>query len=254
MIENQTEQALPVQGVVQPQIAPQQMQQAAPQPVEEKLLKQSEVNELVQGAKQRGFQKGYQQALNEGQPQQQMAQSQPMQQQPQMAHQSMSPQEISDMAAQKVAAEFAKHHRDMQVAAAEAESTRQLNQLAAKIAASKHEFPDFDKVIGAINFAANDKLAMVVHQANTVDNSAAVLYELAKNPGKLGNIVGWNSIDPNVATAEVKKLSDSIKANQEGLNRPVPNDPLSQVKPSNIGADTGKMTVKDFKNQSWLRG
>jgi hypothetical protein len=53
----------------------------------------------------------------------------------------------------------------------------------------------------------------------------------------------------------MKKLSESISKNEEAKAENVsPNAPLSRLKSSNVGADTGKMSLKDYKNADWLKG
>ena len=77
--------------------------------------------------------------------------------------------------------------------------------------------------------------------ANMVENTAEVMFELASNPSKIGAIQNLIDIDlragrqPKLAFAEMKRLSESISTNQKGSKFQSPNEPLSQLRPSNAG-------------------
>jgi hypothetical protein len=54
--------------------------------------------------------------------------------------------------------------------------------------------------------------------------------------------------DPAGFTVAMAKLSKSIAANKAAKERgKSEREPLSQVKPNTVGADNGKLTVKDYK-------
>jgi hypothetical protein len=242
---------------------------AAQQP--EKLLPQHEVNSLIGAAKQKGLEKGYQQAQAEFQAAQQHAMqqqySQPPQQQPGQQPQNMMPQQgqnpamspqqqpaggqpinDADRLRQIAAEEFAKQQQQMhQNAIAYAQQQHDLrtgNELAAKIAEAKTRYPDFDKVVSLDDFA---KMPDILRLANTVDNAGDVFYEMAKNPSKVSSLRGLPQ-DSQLAVNEVKRLSDSIKQNQLAASQPQTSEPLNQVKPSNVGVDSGApKTVSDMR-------
>lgn len=121
-----------------------------------------------------------------------------------------------------------------------------------KIGAEKIADPEFAELYDALNIESNPNLVI---WANSLDNTAQVVKELAKYPAKYSNILAlMNSGSPKLAQRELTNLSSSIKANEEARKQPVSAPPLSQLKPSNIGADNGNMSVSDFMKQSWLRG
>lgn len=198
----------------------------------EKLVPQHEVNSLVGGAKQRGYEKGYQQALSELQqkqaPQQMggIAQAQPQ----------MNGFNDENRMRQIAADEHAKAYQAMQQQAIQqaqhAEGTRILNELGAKFNETKSRIPDFDNVVKISDF---HQMPEVLHYANMVDNSGDVMYDLAQNPSKMAAL---RSLPPQFAVKEVKRLSDSIKQNQTALTQPQAPAPLGQVNTSNIGVDT----------------
>ena len=99
-----------------------------------------------------------------------------------------------------------------------------------------------------------------VQLANMVDNTAEVMYELAKNPSKIGAIQTLIEIDtkagrhPKLALAEMKRLSESIKVNSKGSKYQPPNEPLSQMRPSNAGTgNQGDRSVRDYKSNPKYR-
>jgi altronate dehydratase len=87
------------------------------------------------------------------------------------------------------------------------------------------------------------------------DNTAAIIYDLAKNPQKLAQLQLLAVTDEELAVSEMTKLSQSIKRNEEAVNQNVKSpQPLSKLKPSVVaGSDSGKMNVSDLRKQPWLR-
>jgi hypothetical protein len=47
----------------------------------------------------------------------------------------------------------------------------------------------------------------------------------------------------------VQRLSQSIKDNESAGKMRHPNEPLSQMRPSNTGTDNGAMSVKDYRSK-----
>lgn len=122
----------------------------------------------------------------------------------------------------------------------------------AKIAAEKMADPDFADLYEAMNIEAHPNLII---WANSMDNTAQIIKDLANNPAKYSHILNLvNSHAPKLAEMELQKLSKSIKANIEAQKQPKAPEPLSQIKPSNIGAGDGSFEVSDFRSQPWLRG
>ena len=89
-----------------------------------------------------------------------------------------------------------------------------------------------------------------------VENTRDVMVELVNNPSKIGTIQNLIDIDlragrqPNLALAEMKRLSTALKANSKATQFRPPNDPLSQMQPSNAGTDNkGALTVSDYRRK-----
>ena len=86
--------------------------------------------------------------------------------------------------------------------------------------------------------------------AEYVDNSHDVIYELAKNRTKMYQLESTCAHNPQDAIYEIKRLSDSIKANESSSQMKHANSPLSQQRPSNTGTDSGgTLSMKDLKRK-----
>lgn len=114
-----------------------------------------------------------------------------------------------------------------------------------KMDAAKTKYPDFDEKYAALNIEQHPELVL---WTQGMDNVGDVMYDIASNPTKVAQVLmlargGF----PQLAQQELHKLSASIAANEAAKNVPDVSEPLSQVKPSNIGADSGDMSVTDFR-------
>lgn len=202
-----------------------------------KVMQQHEINALVGGAKQKGFDKGYQQAKAELMAQ--MPNSPTMQAPMSLSHTAMQSAD-EEARLRRIATEELSKQRDIDAAKWKAEQesaygTKILNDLNTKSSAAKTKFEDYDKVVkpGYGNFVQTPEVLLL---ANQFDNSGEMLYDMAKNPGKIAQIAMMSKLGMNdEAYSEMKKLSDSIKVNEMSANQPKPKMPLSQINPSNVG-------------------
>jgi len=121
-----------------------------------------------------------------------------------------------------------------------------------KIKKGSELFENFDEVMADFDPAAFPTL---IRLAAPMDNLSEIMYELTNNPSKLVEINNLAQTAPKLAEKQLKRLSESIGKNIEAkantVNAPAP---LSKIKPSSVGADTGKMTLRDLKKQNFLRG
>lgn len=114
-----------------------------------------------------------------------------------------------------------------------------------KINAEMQRDPEFADLYDALNIEQHPDLVLLVNQ---LDNTAAIVKDIAKNPAKFSNVLMLaRSGSPKLAHIELQKLSNSIKANEAAQKQTTAPDPLGQIKPSNIGADNGEMTVSDYR-------
>lgn len=123
-------------------------------------------------------------------------------------------------------------------------------QFLGKLTAAKDKYPDFEETLATLEV---HKFPEVVQLANNFDNTADIMYELAKNPTKAVLLKQCAQLNPNLATMEIQRLSDSIKQNQTAKQAPSAQPPLSQLTPSIIKTDNSPITIRDYRNQSWLR-
>lgn len=113
-------------------------------------------------------------------------------------------------------------------------------------------FSDFNEVIKGFDASAFPNAVLA---AAEMDDTPEVMYELVNNPSKLQLIDSLAQRSPELAKKELQRISSSIKQNLEAKqNHASAPAPLSRPKSSTVGADNGKMTLKDYKNAPWLRG
>lgn len=238
-----------VNGSVQGQVAPAPVSSTPPvsPPSDEKLFKQSEINDIVGHAKHEAverYKRSQDDRRYDAPPHEQQAPRQAANQQQTPA---MTQDDFRRMAAEEAQRLMDKSHEDAYRMTQEQDAQRIASEFFTKLNTGKGKYEDFDKVTGDLEL---HRMPNVVQMANQVENTADVMYELGKNPSKIANLQQLMGISPKLAMAEMKRLSDSIKQNDEAANFKSPKPPLSQMKPSNIGTDTGgALTVSDYRRK-----
>lgn len=180
-----------------------------------------------------------------------------LQSQQQTSSGSVEPTMPNDEIYQKIVERLRADAQKNQEAQAEEAKMAQLNQMAdnyfAKMQSTDAMPDDFNEVISDFDVSSFPAVAFL---AQEMDNTPAIMYDLAKNPLKLAGINSLAQSAPNEARKALKKLSDSIAQNQQAEAEHVETQPpLSRLNPSKkAGADIGKMGLQDFKNADWLRG
>lgn len=222
--------------------------QSAPSPTggDERTFRQSDVNEIVKKAKNEAVD-SYRR-LQQDQPayfQQKYGEAAPQREPSQTAN--TIPGETDY---RRIAAEEAQRLRDEWVrdtqAKSEAENAqRTVQNFYNKISAGKEKYDDFDSVTGDIQFGSYPNVVQLLE--GYVDNADDVLYELGNNRFKMAGIESLAERSSGDAIREIQRLSASLKKNAEAQNRRVPNEPLSQLRPSNTGTDNGEKSVKDYR-------
>lgn len=205
---------------------------------QEKLLRQSEVNELIGREKHASYEKGRQEALASPPPPDVASKT------TQQNTSYQSPEQIQQLVAQKVA-----EHLQQQQQQTYMQQTAQ--QLMPQIEDAKKRYTDFEDVTRKVDFRKMPEMLLL---ANETGIAGDVLYDLANNPSKIGTILALAQRDPDLARIEMQKLSSSIKQNQAAKEQPQVNSPLSQIKASNVGTDNGSRTIRDLRKQPWARG
>jgi hypothetical protein len=202
----------------------------------EKMVPQSRVNAIAAAEKRRG----YEQAQRElAQQQQQYAQnpSAPYQQAPigGMTNYLQDPNFIQ--AADQLAEYRANERMTKQIA----------NDFLARVQPEIYADPEFAAAYDELNFEGAPNLELI-KGLNSLDNTADVIRELGKNPSKYFNLIGMaNTGLASAAKKELKKLSDSIKANKQAQAQPKAPEPLDQIKPPSTTMSDGKMSPSDYR-------
>lgn len=208
------------------------MAQDAPQ---EKVLKQSEVNELVFRLKQEAFEKGKQEALAQI--------SQP--QAPQGGQGMGGMPAITDDHIRNLISEEAQKQNHMTAV------KDTLANFVQQMDAGKGKYSDFDETVAKLGNLQS--IPHIVKMATDTGMAGDVMFELGRNPGKVASLTTLAYINPDLAEHEMKRLVDSIKVNQDASKSPSIAEPLSQVKPSTVGTDSGSNSVRDLRRKSWAR-
>ena len=126
-----------------------------------------------------------------------------------------------------------------------------VDQYYLKMGKGSELFDDFNEIMGDFE---PDKFPNTVLLAAQMDNAPEIMYELANNPSKLQEIEYLAERSKGLADKQLKKLSASITTNLDAKKnvQNAPN-PLSRLKSSSVGADTGKMSMKDLKRSNYLK-
>jgi hypothetical protein len=213
----------------------------------EKLLPQSQVNEIVGNAKREAAERAVdaykrQQAQSSTGSQAQSQTHEPS------SHRNMSEDDIKRFTGDEIKRHFTQIEQEAQERANVDAAHRVVGQFRDKVMAGKDKFEDFESVTS--NVAMQYYPNVVSLLAEHVDNTADVLYHLAKNRDKLYRLEALSSHNGSDAIYEIKRLADSIKSNDEGVKVKHPNSPLSQQRPSNTGTDSGgTLSMSDLKRK-----
>lgn len=211
-----------------------------PQP-DERVFKQSEVNEIVKRAKNEAV-NSYRRINAE---------------QPDYAQQkygdSPAPKaQFDEDHYRKIAGEEAKRlfegvRQDALRQSQEDAAKRTVQNFYAKTSRGKEKYQDFDQVTGDVDLGKFPNVVQLV--ADFVENSEDFFYEISKDRMKLAQLEWLAERSPNDAITQAKRLSQSIKDNNEALKMKHAKEPLSQMRPSNIGTDNGALSVSDYRKK-----
>ena len=216
-------------------------------PAEEKLLPQSQVNELVGREKQLAAEKVRREmqaqidALRTGQQQSMGGMQMP------------NVDEMYNAVSDRLRGDIQKAQEEARKAGYENFVKAQVDSYLTKMERGSGLADDFREMTAKFK---PDKFKEVFYLANSFDNTPAIIYELSKNPLKLMELHNLAQTDPDWAKSQMENLSKSIQMNEQAkaTNRTA-EPPLSRPKPSlAAGADNGAMSVADFKRAPWLRG
>jgi hypothetical protein len=228
--------------------SPQEQQSAPSAPhsaPEERSFRQSEVNEIVKRAKNDAVE-SYRR-INAEQPEY-AKQKYGTVNSSEAVHQG----NFDELTYRKIASEEAKRHleevrQDALRMSQEESAKRTVQNFFAKTGKGREKYQDFDQVTGDVDLG---RFPNVIHLlGEVVENSDDVFYELAKDRTKMAMLEQLVNMSPNDAIVQVKRMSKSIQDNQAALKIRHPNEPLSQLRPSNTGTDTGALSVSDYRKK-----
>lgn len=118
---------------------------------------------------------------------------------------------------------------------------------------AEENLPGFKDITKDVDLTAMPDVLGLLYE-NAKGHEAHALFELLKNPMKLGNLRNLVSMSPNLAAREVQNLVGSIARNEEAKAAPRSPQPLSQLDGSALGVDSGGNRVKDLRKKpaySW---
>lgn len=129
----------------------------------------------------------------------------------------------------------------------EAQQAQQIvGQFWQKVNAGKEKHTDFDAVTRGIELRNFPNTVYMLSQI--VDNPADVLYEFGKNRMKLAQLENLSNYSFQDATVEAKRLAQSIKDRQAAETMRVPNEPLNQMRHTNVGLSGGPKDTAYYRN------
>ena len=207
---------------------------------QEKLLTQNEVNNMIGAAKRKAYEKGLDAAQTQGQTTTQSQNSGAQAGLDESRVREIINSQITEVTQQQyAAAEKQRYQR---------QAEQITGDIAQKMVTARESIPDFDNVMERVNFF--DGSPAVVHAVHTLDNPAEVLYHLANNPRDIPAIDALSKAMPAAATAELQKISDRLKQNENGKKSPHAPNPISQIDTNvrdGIGG-TEPASISDFRS------
>lgn len=209
----------------------------------EKLLSQSQVNEIVGNAKREAAERAVEAYKR------QQTQNAPIISHAQESNVSRfaSEDDVKRLAGDEIKRHFNQLEEEAQQRANNEAANRIVGMFRDKIIAGKDKFEDFESVTGNVAMQYYPNVVQLL--AEHVDNTADVLYHLAKNRDKLYRLESLSSHNSSDAIYEIKRLAESIKSNAESSNSKQANAPLSQTRPSNTGMESGSLSWSDLKRR-----
>ena len=211
---------------------------------EERTFRQEEVNRIVGKAKSEAVESYRRKQVEQPEYVQQKYGDSP-QPNPNYANPANSEDHIRKLAAEEAQRHIEGIRKDALQQSQNEAAQRTVNNFYNKISVGKEKYEDFEKVTGDIEYANFPNVVQLL--ADHLDNSDDVLYELGKNRMNMNNLEMLANRSPRDAIVEAKRLAQSIKDRDVGKQKRLPNEPLSQMRPSNQGVGSGPMTVTDFR-------
>lgn len=211
----------------------------------ERVFSESEVNGIVQKAKQK-WDERYQRLRTE-QPEYAQKKYGDVAPSSNGQHHQNS---LSESQYRQIAAQEAQRLRDEWINEAQTKSQEEyakkvVDNFWNKVTTNKSKYEDFEKVTSDIQLANFPNTVQLL--AEHVDNASDMFYEFGKDRMKMAELEHLAERSPHDAIVQARRLSESIKKNQEAKNARYPNEPLNQLRPSTSGMNDGVLSFRDLK-------
>ena len=205
-----------------------------------------QLSDVVKRERQKAFEKGRQEAMQELLAQQQQQQQQPMNQGGSLGGMTQMSQEDIQRMIQEEATRATQEHIQGQLAQMRQE--QMVNSFVQKMQVAEQQYPGLEQELNQLNY--NDpRIHAFIGMVNDMENTGEIMKEVLDNPYKLSQILSDIQEQPYLAQKNLQKLSLSIKQNQQAkAEEAQARDPYSQLKPStNAGMDNGDLSVSDYR-------
>lgn len=206
----------------------------------ERVFTQSELNEIVGRAKHDAVESHKRQSAQNASHQPSYAE-----QKPANSQRLLSEDDVKRLTSEELSRQRDEWERQNQEREHAEQAHRIVSTYKEKIAAGKDRYQDFEAVTNNVDMRYYPNVVQLL--AEHVDNASDILYDLAKNRTKLYQLESACQYNPQDAIYEVRRLSESIKANDDASRVRTSNSPLSQQRPSNTGTDSGALSLRDLK-------
>ena len=212
----------------------------------ERTFKQSEVNDLIGRTKHEAVER-YKREASMNAPQVQNHAPQPSYQPQNTSSQTDQIEHMRKIASEESERTLNARFQDFQRVEQEKSARAVADTFFAKVDQAKTKYNDFDSVMQGVNYGT---IPNTVAFITNFDNTEDMLYELGKNPLGLANLERAAGEHPELAMAELRRLSQTIKNNQQASQFKSPNEPLSQMRPTKAGAEkSGPLTASDYRRK-----
>jgi hypothetical protein len=162
----------------------------------------------------------------------------------------LPPDKLSKMIEEATEKQIEKIREDAYLTHQRETAQRIVSNFQNKTQTGKEKFSDFDVVTGDIKDIMGNFPRVVELLADHVDNADEVYYEFGKDALKMAALQNLADVSMPAAIKEIKRFAKSLKDNEDAKRYRQPNEPLSQIRPSNnTGTDPGAMSVSDYRKK-----
>jgi hypothetical protein len=154
--------------------------------------------------------------------------------------QQLSPDQIRQMIAEQAPQALQDHVEQLK-------NHHMVESFVSKMHAAESRYPGLEAKLNKLDYGTGT-LAPLVKMANDMENTGDVMHELVSNPMKMGNLMALMRDQPYLAQQAMADLSNSIKQNMQAkAEEAQARDPMSQIKSTSTGMDSGGMSIADFR-------